>query len=130
MSRDCAEFQNCIAELQLRNKSILDITTKLSEQSSRVNRAVAKSVTHCGCINIDASKQIFNDNKSLQENKEVMKTHISGQLCPTCQDKIEEEISDLLFYLASLCESLNLDMQDIMEQKIKELKTLGIFNLL
>lgn len=130
MSRDCAEFQNCIAELQLRNKSILDITTKLSEQNARVNRAVAKSVTHCGCIKIDASKQLFNDNKSLQENKELMKTHIIGQLCPTCQDKIEEEISDLLFYLTSLCESLNLDMQDIMEQKIKELKTLGIFNLL
>jgi len=130
VSRDCAEFQNCIAELQLRNKSILDITTKLSEQNARVNRAVAKSVTHCGCIKIDASKQLFNDNKSLQENKELMKTHIIGQLCPTCQDKIEEEISDLLFYLTSLCESLNLDMQDIMEQKIKELKTLGIFNLL
>ncbi len=130
MSRDCAEFQNCIADLQLRNKSILDITTKLSEQNARVNRAVFKSVTHCGCISIDASKQVFSDDKTLHENKDTLKTHIKGGLCATCQDKVEEEIGDMLFYIASLCEALNLDMQDIVEQKIKELKTLGIFNLL
>lgn len=130
MSCDCAEFQKHAENLQLRNKSILDIVTKLDEQVSMLNRAVFKSVTHCGCIEINASQQVFLDNLTLEENQENLKTHIEGELCPKCQDKIEEEIGDVLFYLASMCNALDLDLDDIMKQKLRNLKTLGIYNLL
>ncbi len=130
MSCDCAEFQDYTANLQFRNKSILDIVTKLGEQNALLNRAVFKSVTHCGCIEINASKQIISNNKTLEENKEDLSTHIDGELCQKCQDKIEEEIGDLLFYLASLCNALDLDLDDIMKHKLDQLKTLGIYNLL
>lgn len=130
MSCDCAKFQEYTEDLQLINKSILDIATKLDEQVSMVNRAVFKSVTHCGCIEINASKQVFSDNKTLEENQEMLKTHVEGELCPKCQEKIEEEIGDLLFYLASMCNVLDLDLDSIMSQKLKSLKTLGIYNLL
>ena len=130
MSCDCAEFQDYTANLQFRNKSILDIVTKLGEQNALLNRAVFKSVTHCGCIEINASKQIISNNKTLEENKEDLSTHINGELCQKCQDKIEEEIGDLLFYLASLCNALDLDLDDIMKHKLDQLKTLGIYNLL
>jgi len=130
MSCDCAEFQDYAANLQLRNKSILDIVTKLGEQNSLLNRAVFKSATHCGCIEINASKQAYSEDKTLEENKEDFTNHITGELCPKCQEKIEEEIGDLLFYLATLCDALNLDLEEIMEQKLNHLKTLGIYNLL
>ena len=47
-------FQNDISESLLRHKSILDVLTKYTESSARVNRAVAKAVTNCGCIKINA----------------------------------------------------------------------------
>lgn len=130
MSCDCTEFQDYTSSLQFRNKSILDIVTKLGEQNAMLNRAVFKSVTHCGCIEINACKQIFSNNMTLEENKENLSNHIKGELCDKCSEKIEEEIGDLLFYLASLCDALNLDLDDIMKHKLSNLKTLGIYNLL
>ncbi|MDD2495845.1 MAG: MazG nucleotide pyrophosphohydrolase domain-containing protein [Tissierellia bacterium] len=130
MSCDCAEFQEYTANLQFRNKSILDIVTKLGEQNALLNRAVFKSVTHCGCIQINASKQIISNDKTLEENKENLTNHVEGELCPRCREKVEEEIGDLLFYLASLCNALNLNLDEVMKYKLSNLKTLGIFNLL
>jgi predicted house-cleaning noncanonical NTP pyrophosphatase (MazG superfamily) len=130
MSCNCAEFQEYTANLQFRNKSILDIVTKLGEQNAFLNRAVFKSVTHCGCIEINASKQIISNDKTLEENKENLENHIEGELCPKCKEKVEEEIGDLLFYIASLCNALDLNLDEIMKHKLSNLKTLGIFNLL
>ena len=47
---NCDDFQNQVEEVLIRHKSILDIITKLDEYTSRINRAVVKSVTSCGCI--------------------------------------------------------------------------------
>jgi len=51
------EFQNAVDNSLLRHKSILDIMTKLQESQARVNRAVIKAVTSCGCLEIQAKKQ-------------------------------------------------------------------------
>ena len=61
-------FQNDVDDSLLRHKSILDILTKYSESSARVNRAVAKAVTNCGCIKINADKQSFHQNQDSLEN--------------------------------------------------------------
>ncbi len=130
MSCNCNEFQQTTSELQLLNKSILDIVTKLDEQTSMLNRAVFKSATHCGCIEVHATKQIYSPHKSLEENQKELETHIEGELCPKCREKIIEEMGELFFYLASMCEALNLNMGEILTEKHKHLKTLGLYNLL
>jgi len=130
MTCNCSEFQKSTADLQLLNKSILDIVTKLDEQTSMLNRAVFKSATHCGCIEIHATKQIYSPHKSLEENQKELDTHIEGELCPKCQDKIVEEMGELLFYLASMCEALDLSLADVMAKEYDHLKTLGLYNLL
>ena len=61
-------FQNDVSESLLRHKSILDIMTKYTESSSRINRAVAKAVTNCGCIEIIASKQPLPEQYNSLEN--------------------------------------------------------------
>lgn len=38
------DFQNCVNDSLIRHKSILDILTKYSESTSKVNRSVAKAV--------------------------------------------------------------------------------------
>ena len=112
----------------IRHKSILDIITKLDEYNARINRAVIKSVTSCGCISIDAKKQEYNS-ESLEELKKSLKSHLEGELCEVCSEKIEEEIGSYLFYLAALCDTLGMNLSDIFNNEYNNLKTLGIYNL-
>lgn len=130
MSNECSNFQKCVSDNQFRNKSILDIMTKLGEQNAKLNRAIVKSVTYCGCIKINAEKQVINNDKSIDENRKCLKNHIEGQLCEKCYEKIEAEMGDLLYYVASLCDALDMDFGEVLKQKEDYLKTLGIYCLL
>ncbi len=53
----CDGFQDTVDDYLVRHRSILDVMSKLAESNARVNRAVTKAVTTCGCIGIEASKQ-------------------------------------------------------------------------
>lgn len=121
-------FQNDVNESLLRHKSILDIITKYSESSARVNRAVAKAVTNCGCINISASKQNMSDlNQSLTEYGNSIENHIDGKLCENCREIIEREMGNNLFYLTSLCNSLDINLYDVLIKEDDKINTLGKF---
>ncbi|HHV38673.1 MAG TPA: DUF1573 domain-containing protein [Tepidimicrobium sp.] len=124
----CDTFQNQVDEALIRHKSILDVMTKLDEYNSRINRAVAKSVTSCGCIKINATKQDFNKD-SLEEIKNSMKDHIDGNLCTVCQEILQEEMGAYLFYLAALCNALNMSLSDTIIKEYSNIKALGVFSL-
>lgn len=121
-------FQNQVEQVLVRHKSILDIMTKLDEYNSRINRAVAKSVTSCGCISINAKKQEFG-NESLEDMYNKAQSHLQGHLCDNCKDVIEIEMGAYLFYLASLCNTLGLDLNTVLEKEYDRIKTLGIYSL-
>lgn len=124
----CEKFQVEIPNVLARHKSILDVMTKSEEYNARTNRAIAKSVTECGCISISASKQEFGSD-SLQDMLENAQSHIQGSLCEGCKDVLEEEIGTHLFYLTSLCEILGLELHSILEKQYDRIKTLGIYSL-
>lgn len=124
----CNKLQAEIPNVLARHKSILDITTKLDEYNARTNRAIAKSVTRCGCISIHATKQDLGTD-SLQDMLKNAKSHVEGALCESCKDVLETEIGTYLFYLASLCHVLDLDLQTIIEKEYDRVKTLGIYTL-
>lgn len=121
------EFQDAVDNSLLRHRSILDILTKLQESESRVNRAIIKSVTTCGCIKINAEKQFVqycldNDNiKDLTSDSLTfpLSSHIHGQLCDDCKKVIEDELGNHLFYVTSLCNSLDLNLYDILLNEYK-----------
>lgn len=113
----------------LRHRSILDVQTKLAEAAARVNRAVAKSVTSCGCISVAAGKQRFPADVSLRDLREFMSTHLSGDLCGKCREVVETEIGTTLFYLAALCSLLDLNLKDVLEKEYDRVSALGVFNL-
>mgnify|MGYP001021402654 FL=1 len=124
----CDDFQNQVDEVLIRHKSILDIITKLDEYTSRINRAVVKSVTSCGCIEIKATKQDYNKD-SLEEIRNNMKNHVEGELCPSCKEIVEEEVGAYLFYLAALCNALDIDISEALLKEYSNIKALGIFSL-
>ncbi|TJX13240.1 DUF1573 domain-containing protein [Tissierella creatinini] len=124
----CDNFQNQVSLVLIRHKSMLDIMTKLDEYNARINRAIAKSVTYCGCISINATKQDFG-NDSFENMQKKAETHVEGKICENCKDILEEEMGSYMFYLASLCNTLGMDLSDILEKEYDRIKTLGIYSL-
>lgn len=125
----CAEFQDSVGKCLLRHRSILDVLSKLQEAGARTNRAVVKSVTCCGCIEIQGHKQRIPAEVNLSEADRFLSTHLQGNLCPHCREQVEEEIGHLLFYLAALCNLLDISMYDVLVEEQKKLYSLGPFTL-
>lgn len=126
---DLEKFQDVVSEYLIRHKSILDVLSKNQEVACRVHRSVVKAVTNCGCVRIDASKQTYPDTIELSELKDYLSTHFQGTLCKECKDAIENDIGRSVFYLAALCNLLDLNMQDIVEHEYNKVTALGMFNL-
>lgn len=123
-------FQNCVSDSLVRHKSILDSITKYSESSARVNRSIAKAVTNCGCININAKKQNIPDGEySIESLNNCMKSHLTGELCDNCREIIEKEIGNNIFYLTSLCNQLEINLYDVLIEEYNNINTLGKFSL-
>ncbi len=127
-----SELQDQISDILVRHRSILDVMTKLEESNSRINRAIAKSVTHCGCININASKQELptDDKSTFSESKEYFKQHVDGELCPTCKEIIEKEIGNHMFYVGGVCNTLDIDLNHAVSKELDKMSTLGVYSLL
>ena len=123
------EFQATVSQCLVRHKSIIDVLTKLQETVSRINRAIAKSVTVCGCLEINARKQQIPSNISLQDLSSYMETHLKGNLCPNCREILKQELGNHLFYLTALCNLLNVSLEDVLLEENEKLTTLGIYNL-
>ena len=123
------DFQNVVNDMLMRNRSILDILSKIQSSSGRVNRAVVKSVTHCGCVEIEGKKQTFPGEASIENLQELLSTQLNGKLCAECRDAIEKEIGGALFYLAALCNTLGISLYDVILKEKEALSTLGSYSL-
>jgi hypothetical protein len=123
------EFQNTVQELLFRNKSIIDSITKFQDSNARVNRSIVKAVTQCGCIKIDATKQDMPEDGDFEQVHDAMKTHVKGKLCENCRDQIEKELGKNLYYMASLCNTLDLNLYDVIIKEQDRVKMLGQYNL-
>lgn len=122
------DFQNAVDECLLRHKSLVDIMTKLQESEGRINRALAKSITNCGCIELNAKKQPTpNDDIDIETYKKQLNTHLEGKLCDNCREVLEREIGNNIFYLTSLCNLLDLNLYDILLKEYNKIGTLGEF---
>ena len=132
------EYQNSVDSCLLRHKSILDILSKIQESQSRVNRSVVKAVTGCGCIKIKAEKQNINyslsneelDKLTLDDLDVQLSSHLEGCICENCRKVIETEIVNHLFYITSLCNSLDLNLYDILLTEYKNITTFDKLHLL
>ena len=122
-------FQEGVTQYLSRHRSILDVQSKLTEAAARVNRAIAKSVTTCGCITVNAGRQTFPKDTGFRELGQFMSTHLSGEMCPRCREVVETELGTTLFYLAALCSLLGLSLRDILAKEYDRVNALGVFNL-
>ncbi len=128
-SFDGRDFQELVDKYLIRHRSVLDIMTKLSESTARTNRALAKAVTICGCVQISAQKQDFPADINYSELREYMQSHLEGELCESCREFVENEMGRTVFYLAALSDALGLDLDDVIDKEKKKLEALGVFSL-
>ncbi len=125
----CHNFQSTVGNSLARHRSILDAMTKFQEANARTNRALAKAVTICGCLKLNAKKQKIPKKARLKDISKYTQTHLSGKLCDNCREVIETEIGTTLFYLTALCVLLDLDLKKIMDKENDRISTLGVFSL-
>ena len=125
----CDEFQNTVSESLVYHRSILDLLSKLQQANANINRDVIKAVTNCGCLQIKAQKQAYPEDTSLGELKRYFETHLSGKACDHCQENIENQIGHHLFYIAAICNLLDINLYDVFIKKQKQMEILGMFNL-
>jgi len=123
------QFQDTVKSLLIRHQSILDILSKGQETSARVNRAVVKSVTSCGCHAVNARKKPIPPDSSVADLKELLDSQLEGYVCDNCRDIIEAELGKQLFYIAALSNTLDISLSDVLYQELTKLQTLTIFNL-
>lgn len=116
------EFQTMTGELLMRNTSMVDMMSKLSTTCGKINRALTKAATDCGCISFCAVK------KDLSEPKQEA-AHMEGTLCPICREEVEKAVGEHLFYLASLLNPLELNLCDVLLNEKKRVEMLGKYNL-
>jgi hypothetical protein len=129
LEQTCNDFQKTVSLHLIRHRSILDVMTKYQDACSRVNRALAKSVTSCGCLQVTAGKQDLPADASLSEMSEYVKTHLEGHLCPNCAEVIEEEMGKSMFFLAAICTLTGIDLHEIIKNENDRISTLGFYSL-
>lgn len=112
------EFQEKVRKLLIRNSNIADILTKCQSACAKTCRSTVRAATNCGCMEITC-KNTFPKHDS----------GINGKLCSQCRSTIENEIGESLFYLASLCNALEISMTDIIRKEIGNVETLGKYSL-
>ena len=78
-------------------------------------------------MKISAEKNLNLDALKTKTPAELSGT--TGTICPYCKDRIENEIGESLFYIASLCSALGLSMNDIAKKEIKNVEMLGKYSL-
>lgn len=125
----CGSFQKTVERCLVRHRSILDVLSKQQESCARVNRAVAKAVTNCGCLAVDARRQAVPDDTAFADLGRFMATHVDGELCEGCREILEGEIGQHLFYLTALCAVLGLRLEEILDKERSRLDALGPFSL-
>ena len=123
------EFQQTVSNFLLRHQSILDILSKSQEANSRVNRAVTKAVTSCGCLKINADHKPLPREANIDDLRKLLSSHLDGEICENCRDIIVDEIGRSLFYYAALCNTLDIPLQEVLEKEHNKVTTLGKFNM-
>lgn len=123
------QFQDQVSELLLRHRSLLDVLSKFQQSNALVNRSVIKSVTECGCIQVNASKQAYQPEMTLQDAKHTLDTHVEGNLCEQCLEVVGAELGRNLFYMSALSNLLDIDLEKVVENESKKCMTLGLFNM-
>ena len=129
MARSLSEdFQSKVSLLIARNNNILDILTKFQDSTGKTSRSVIKSATGCGCVKIIGEKALLDiDTMKSLSPKEL--SGIEGEICPSCRERIEDEIGETLFYIAGLCNAMGFSMKDIMKKEISNVEMLGKYSL-
>lgn len=131
MTSEIDDFQQFTSSILIRNKSILDQTTKLQDACTHLCRNISKSATTCGCISINAKKQPYLSQEalSIDDLKSLMETHVNGTLCPHCKELVEKEMGRVLFYLAAIANTFDLSLSEILKNEELHTQILGKYSL-
>ncbi len=112
------DFQLAAEAALKRNKNLLDTVSKLNSATAKLNRAVVKASTQCGCIELSGKRT------------DTVSAQIKGSLCASCRSVVEKEMGDALFYIAGIANALDISIYDVMLKEKQQLSLLKNFSLM
>ena len=98
---DPFDFEKTVRSFLLRHQSILDLMSKYQETCSRTNRAIAKAVTSCGCIQINAEKQPLPPDASIEDLQKYFRP-ILKEIMRKLPGDYHHGVRKNLFYITAL----------------------------
>lgn len=122
MENKLEHLQRAIEKYYHRNKGVLDTLSKLQISVAKTQRCVVKTATQCGCTELYIKKQppdIMGEAESM----------LTGKICDGCRERLEQCLGDVLFYFMSLALLTETDVNQLVENQVKQLELLGKFNL-
>lgn len=122
MGHNLEQLQRSIEKYYHRNKGVLDTLSKLQISVAKTQRCVIKTATQCGCTELYIKKQppdIMGEAESM----------LKGDICNGCRECLEQCLGDVLFYFISLALLTETDVNQLIENQVKQLELLGKFNL-
>ncbi|MBS7262781.1 MAG: DUF1573 domain-containing protein [Eubacteriales bacterium] len=125
MDSEVQEFRRTVNGSLAFNKGILDCLTKYQTATAALARVIVKASSLCGCIHIAADQQHLSPGSGLDDLSELMKTHITGDLCRRCRENVEREIATSLYYLTAIANAFGTDIGQLMESETRRGEMLG-----
>jgi hypothetical protein len=122
-------FQETVAQVLLRNRSVLDVMTKVEDAAVRLSRTISYAATGCGCIEIHAERQRVPTDIPLKDAITFMRTHVEGSLCQRCREALITDMGGALFYLAALANTFGVPLAEVLETEYRKTRTLGVYSL-
>ena len=125
-------LQFSIEEYQCLNKSILEQMAKLNEYANNLNKSIIKSCIQCGCLKIQTEKSCYEStyDKDITTNSTFINdNNCIGTPCKDCAEQFEKNIGGCLYYLASLCNTLDLNLYDIILKELDKINILRKYNI-
>lgn len=123
------ELQYMVEEYESMNTSMIDQMTKLSDYCSKLNRSISKASTQCGCISITANKQNYETSHGTSMSPRPLDKNCIGDLCPDCKELIEKHMGSTLYYMAALCNTLELNLYDVILKELDKVDLLRKYNI-
>lgn len=123
-------LQQKASEYLIANPTALQVILLLQLNACRLNQAVLNSANTCGCTALGTAKPPTSDSDAWQALKNQPTGDDFSALCPNCREEIIERLGALLFYAATLADTLGIRLSDICDREIEKLDLLGYFMLM
>lgn len=102
-------FQSTVSKQLICSRSPLNVLSHHQANVTKIQHTITNIIIGCGCIQMGLDR------------------NLTGNLCDHCRERLENEIGRSMVYLAALCNSLDVNMFDVIIKEHHKMELLGCY---